>query len=70
MREKLLMAGLCLVLVVVSLAAAVWTVLAGLGLTMDTLLLIGICLMIALIFGVNFFSLIREAGLLRIGKRQ
>jgi len=40
------------------------------GITMDILLLIGICLLVALIFGLNFLLLLHEAGFLSLGKRR
>ncbi len=70
MREKLLMAGLCLVVVLASLAAVAWSLLSGMGVTLDTLLLISICLLVALIFGLNFLLLLHEAGFLPTGKRR
>ena len=70
MREQLLMAGLCLVVVLASLATVAWSLLSGMGVTMDTLLLIGICLLVALIFGLNFLLLLRESGFLSLGKRR
>jgi hypothetical protein len=70
MREQLLMAGLCLVVVLASLATVAWSLFSGMGITMDTLLLIGICLLVALIFGLNFLLLLHEAGFLPTGKRR
>ena len=70
MCEQLLMAGLCLVVVLASLATVAWSLFSGMGVTMDTLLLIGICLLVALIFGLNFLLLLREAGFLSLGKRR
>ena len=70
MREQLLMAGLCLVVVLASLATVAWSLFSGMGITMDTLLLIGICLLVALIFGLNFLLLLHEAGFLSLGKRR
>ena len=58
MREKLLMAGLCLVVVLASLATVAWSLLSGMGVTMDTLLIISICLLVASIFGLNFLLLL------------
>lgn len=70
MREQLLMAGLCLVVVLASLATVAWSLFSGMGITMDTLLLIGICLLVALIFGLNFLLLLHEAGFLPTSKRR
>ncbi len=70
MREKLLMAGLCLVVVLASLATVAWSLLSGMGVTMDTLLIISICLLVASIFGLNFLLLLYEAGFLPTGKRR
>ena len=70
MREQLLMAGLCLVVVLASLATVAWSLFSDMGVTMDTLLLIGICLLVALIFGLNFLLLLRETGFLSLGKRR
>ncbi len=70
MREQLLTAGLCLVVVLASLATVAWSLLSGMGVTMDTLLLIGICLLVALIFGLNFLLLLHEASFLPTGKRR
>ncbi len=69
MREKLVMAGFCLILTVGSLAVLVWTLISGMSWTRDTLLLVSTCLLVALIFGVNLFLLLRETDFCGLRKR-
>ena len=70
MRESLILAGLCLLLSFASLGALAWVVLTGPIFTLDNLLLILVCLLLAGAFGLVFLILSHDLGLLaQIRKR-
>lgn len=64
-REQVVLAGLCLLVMLLSLAGLVWAFLTGLlypHLNMDGLLLVLICLTMAGVFKLMFFSVAKSAG--------
>lgn len=62
MREIIAVAVLCLLIVLASLGLTVWTALSGSLFTLDGLLLVSICLLLATVFGGCFLWLAYDAG--------
>ncbi len=65
MREIIALAVICLLIVVASLGIVAWTAISGWLLTLDGLLLVSICLMLAAVFGACFLWLAYDAGWLK-----
>jgi len=65
MSEIIALAVICLLIVVASLGVAGWTALSGGLFSLDGLLLISICLMLAAVFGVCLLWLAYDAGWLQ-----
>ena len=64
MREIIALAAFCLLVVLASLVLAAWTALSGSLFTLDGLLLVSICLLLATVFGGCFLWIAYDAGLL------
>ncbi|MGH9805356.1 MAG: hypothetical protein ACRD4D_09315 [Candidatus Acidiferrales bacterium] len=62
MREIIALAVICLLIVLASLGIAAWTAVSGSLFTLDGLLLVSICLMLAAVFGGCFLWLAYDAG--------
>lgn len=64
MREVIALAALCVLVVLACLAAVVNVIVRGTLFTFDGLLLTGVCLLLATMFGLCFLWLAWDAGLL------
>ena len=62
MREIIALAVFCLLVAAGALAAAVGTAVSGSLFTLDGLLLVSICLLLAAVFGFCFLWLARDVG--------
>jgi hypothetical protein len=62
-REKLMLAGICLLIVLLSLGSLGWAAWSGLLKDIDGLLLALVALIGALIFGVQALLLLKQIGL-------
>jgi hypothetical protein len=69
MRETIALAALCLLIALASLGIAVWTAVSGSLFTLDGLLLVSICLLLATVFGGCFLWFAYDAGWLKLLKR-
>ena len=70
MREALALVGFCALITLGCVAAAVWAVVSGEGITLDVLLLVFVCLTLAAVFGFCTLWLAHDAGLLEALKRR
>jgi hypothetical protein len=62
MREIVALAVFCLLIVVACFGMVIWTAVSGELFTLDGLLLVSICLMLAAVFGGCFLWLAYDAG--------
>ncbi len=69
-QESLILAGVCLVLVLLSLAGLVWAMLPGQRLTLDGILLTLVCLSTAAIFGLLLALQAVQEGWVKLPSRK
>jgi len=69
MKEIIALALFCLLVAAGSLAVAGWALVAGEGLTLDTLLLVAICVSLSGLFGLVFLWIAYDAKLLDLIKK-
>lgn len=68
-KEAMILAGMCAVCVVMSLAGIAWVFLGGMGLTLDAIFMILVCLSMAGLFSLMLLLQLKAAGLLPARKK-
>lgn len=62
-KEALILAGMSAMIVLLFLAGVVWVFVGGMGLTLDAIFLVLVCLMMAGVFSLMMFFQLKAAGL-------
>jgi len=68
-KEAMILAGMCAVCVALSLAGIAWVFLGGMGLTLDAIFMILVCLSMAGLFSLMLLLQLKAAGLLPARKK-
>ena len=63
-KEALALAGICAVAVLLSLGGLVWVFVGGMGLSLDAIFLVLVCLMMGGLFSLMMLLQLKSAGLL------
>ena len=63
-KEALVLAAMSAVVLLLSLVGLIWVFLSGMGLTLDAIFLVLVCLMIAGVFSLMLFFQLKSAGLM------